>query len=45
VLMATGSIQRRSALPFGAFLALAGIFTLFLGQEVWGWYLGLIGGA
>jgi leader peptidase (prepilin peptidase) / N-methyltransferase len=45
VLMATGSIQRRSALPFGAFLALACIFTLFLGQEVWGWYLGLIGGA
>ena len=45
VLMAMGTIQRRSALPFGLFLALAGIFTLFLGQEVWDWYLRLIGGA
>ena len=45
VLMATGAIQRRSALPFGVFLALAGVLTLFLGQEVWGWYLRLIGGA
>ncbi len=44
VLMVTGAIQRRSALPFGVFLALAGVFTLFLGQEMWGWYLRLIGG-
>ena len=43
VLMATGRIRRQSALPFGAFLALAGIFTLFLGQEVWDSYLRLIG--
>lgn len=38
VLMAVGKIQRRSALPFGVFLAVAGVFTLFLGPEVWGWY-------
>ena len=42
-LMATGSLRRRSALPFGAFLALAGVFTLFLGREVWESYLRLIG--
>jgi len=36
VLMAVGKIQRRSALPFGVFLALAGVFVLFFGQEIWG---------
>ncbi|MBA3474073.1 MAG: prepilin peptidase, partial [Rubrobacter sp.] len=45
VLMASGAIERGSALPFGVFLALAGVFTLFLGQDVWGWYLRLVGGA
>ncbi|MEJ7871051.1 MAG: prepilin peptidase [Rubrobacteraceae bacterium] len=43
VLMVFGRMQRRTALPFGVFLALAGIFTLFLGQEVWQWYWRLIG--
>jgi leader peptidase (prepilin peptidase)/N-methyltransferase len=42
-LMATRRIKRRSQLPFGVFLALAGIFTLFLGPEVWEWYWRLIG--
>ncbi len=45
VLMATGAIERGSALPFGVFLALAGVFTLFLGKDVWGWYLRLVRGA
>jgi hypothetical protein len=44
VLMVTGVIERGSALPLGAFLALAGIFTLFLGQDVWEWYLRLVRG-
>jgi leader peptidase (prepilin peptidase) / N-methyltransferase len=44
-LMVTGGIERGSALPFGVFLALAGVFTLFLGQDVWGWYLRLVRGA
>lgn len=43
VLMAVGRIRRGSALPFGVFLALAGVFTLFLGQEVWELYWRLIG--
>ena len=38
VLMATGKIQRGSALPFGAFLAVSGVFILFLGREVWDFY-------
>ena len=45
VLIASGAIERGSALPFGVFLALAGVFTLFLGQDVWGWYLRLVRGA
>jgi leader peptidase (prepilin peptidase)/N-methyltransferase len=45
LLLATGRIHRRSPLPFGAFLAGAGVFTLFLGREVWGSYLRLAGGA
>jgi hypothetical protein len=44
VLMVTGVIERGSALPLGAFLALAGIFTPFLGQDVWEWYLRLVRG-
>jgi prepilin signal peptidase PulO-like enzyme (type II secretory pathway) len=40
--MVTGAIQRGSALPFGVFLALAGVLTLFLGQDVWSWYLRLV---
>jgi leader peptidase (prepilin peptidase)/N-methyltransferase len=42
VLMVAGRIRRRSALPFGAFLAFAGLFTLFVGQDVWEWYLRMI---
>ena len=42
--MATEKFRRRSALPFGAFLAVAGVFTLFLGEQLWGSYLRLIGG-
>ena len=42
VLMVTGAIERGRALPFGLFLALAGVLTLFLGQDVWGWYLRLV---
>jgi hypothetical protein len=43
--MATGKFGRRSALPSGAFLAVAVVFPRFLGQELWGSYLRLIGEA
>jgi leader peptidase (prepilin peptidase) / N-methyltransferase len=43
LLILADRIQRRSALPFGAFLAVAGVFTLFSGQDVWGSYPRLIG--
>jgi leader peptidase (prepilin peptidase)/N-methyltransferase len=45
VLMVSGAIECGSALPFGVFLALAGVCTLFLGQDVWDWYLRLVRGA
>jgi len=38
LLMAVGKMRRRHALPFGAFMALGGIVTLFVGPEVWGLY-------
>jgi leader peptidase (prepilin peptidase)/N-methyltransferase len=44
VLIFSGRMRRRSALPFGVFLAFAGVFTLFLGPELWGWWLRTAGG-
>ena len=44
VLMAVGKIRRGSALPFGVFLALAGVVTLFVGSDIWGFYLRMVGG-
>jgi len=44
VLMATGRMGRRTALPFGVFLALAGVLVLFVGEDIWGAYVRLIGG-
>jgi leader peptidase (prepilin peptidase)/N-methyltransferase len=38
LLMAAGKMQRRYALPFGVFMALGGIITLFAGQELWELY-------
>ncbi len=43
LLMAAGKMQRRHALPFGVFMALGGIVTLFVGPELWGLYLDLTG--
>jgi leader peptidase (prepilin peptidase)/N-methyltransferase len=45
VLMATGKMERRTALPFGVFMAIGGVFALFFGEQVWGWYLNVFGGA
>ncbi len=38
VLMATGRMQRRTALPFGVFLAVAGVLVSFVGPQIWGSY-------
>jgi leader peptidase (prepilin peptidase)/N-methyltransferase len=43
-LMSLGRMELRSALPFGVFLALGGIVTLFVGPRLWGAYLELVGG-
>ena len=42
LLMATGKIQRRSALPFGLFMALGGIISVFVGPELWALYMNLM---
>ncbi len=43
-LMVAGKIERRSALPFGVFLAFGGLLVLFTGRGIWNYYLGLVGG-
>lgn len=44
-LIATGKMQRRSAMPFGVFLAFGGLVVLFAGREMWSYYLDFAGGA
>ena len=44
LLMATGKLRRRSALPFGVFMAIGGLASLYFGPEIWRFYLDLIGG-
>lgn len=44
LLIATGRMQRRHALPFGVFMALGGIVALFVGPQLWGLYLDLVRG-
>lgn len=45
ILMATGKMSRRTALPFGVFMSFGGLVTLFVGPELWGYYLDLVGGS
>jgi prepilin signal peptidase PulO-like enzyme (type II secretory pathway) len=40
--MAAGKMQRRSALPFGLFMALGGIISLFAGPQLWELYMNLL---
>ncbi len=44
LLMATGRIPRRTALPFGVFMSFGGLVTLFVGPELWDLYIDLVGG-
>ncbi len=43
VLMVMGRMGRRTALPFGVFLAVAGVLVLFVGEDIRGAYARLIG--
>ena len=45
ILMATGKMSRRTALPFGIFMSFGGLVTLFVGPELWRYYLNLVGGS
>jgi len=42
LLMAAGKMQRRSALPFGLFMAVGGIISLFIGPQLWDLYMNLV---
>jgi leader peptidase (prepilin peptidase) / N-methyltransferase len=43
VLIWRGGLGMKSKLPFGTFLAVAGLVALFVGPEIAGWYAGLLG--
>src|SRR5918997_622550 len=45
LLMVVGKMQRRHALPFGVFMAVGGIVALFIGPELWEFYLDLVRGS
>jgi leader peptidase (prepilin peptidase)/N-methyltransferase len=34
--------ESRNIIPYGPFLAAAGIFTLLYGEKIWKWYLGFL---
>src|SRR5215203_7512688 len=42
LLMAAGKLQRRSALPFGLFMAVGGVIALFAGPQLWSMYISLM---
>jgi leader peptidase (prepilin peptidase) / N-methyltransferase len=42
LLIAAGKVQRRSALPFGLFMALGGIISHFAGPQLWELYKNLV---
>ncbi len=44
LLIVAGKMQPRQALPFGVFMAFGGLVTLFVGPELWNFYLDLFGG-
>lgn len=44
LLIAAGKAQRRNALPFGLFMALGGVISLFVGPHLWSLYMDLIRG-
>ena len=44
LLMAVWKVGRRYPLPFGVFMAAGGVISLLFGAELWGIYLGLMGG-
>jgi leader peptidase (prepilin peptidase) / N-methyltransferase len=42
LLMSSGKMGRRGHLPFGVFMALGGLVTVFVGPELWDYYLDLV---
>ena len=42
LLMVAGKMRRRSALPFGLFMAIGGIISLFVGPQLWELYMNVM---
>jgi leader peptidase (prepilin peptidase) / N-methyltransferase len=42
LLMVVGKVQRRSHLPFGLFMSLGGVISLFVGPQLWDLYVRLM---
>jgi leader peptidase (prepilin peptidase)/N-methyltransferase len=42
LLMAAGKMQRRSAIPFGLFMAIGGVIALIAGPQLWSMYTNLM---
>lgn len=42
-LMAVGKMHRRTAMPFGVFMAFGGLVALFVGPGIWRYYINLVG--
>lgn len=43
VLLATKKVNMKTAIPFGVYLTLATFFTMFYGEGIIEWYLGVVG--
>jgi len=41
LLIALRIIQRKQMIPYGPFIFIGTMFAYFLGNQIWGWYLGL----
>lgn len=41
-LLLLGKIKRREPVPFGPFIALAGVIIIFFGPAIWNWYFGFL---
>lgn len=43
VSMKAGKVQKRNPIPFGPFIAIGGLISLFFGNELLSWYLTILG--
>jgi len=41
-LMSTGSVAKGQAVPFGPFMAVGAVLTIYFGPQIWHWYLSFL---